>query len=461
MEYSLFGLYCMFVNKNEIYDEELKCTRLVDLKDIADRFKIPVDRRRIKDYEVLDINVQSTNNYLKIYDKKLKKEYFSEYSFLSDICNIREVFGGINLSIPSQFVNVTSTCEKSKCQYTYFINGDVPIVERLSYIDECNNDFYHKLQITKYNEVELKKKYSSLANPRLVCIVDYIKGINCNVFGTLETVCLRKKHNNFVNNDINFFCDEEKVYPKVRNVVYDRSCWIHNNKVNYYINPLKDEINDFQGICFEKINYYSDDMFYNILEQYNNMSSYCEVSLCNNYSKVESVLLFSQNTDYNKEKGDINENILEVFKTDKDIVIRYSVVPEKMYGKKLKHENIKTKDIIISKQNDNCFNESELDNISRIVANFNDDKFIKRVLYEIDKYKKLLQFKGDNYYFQDPLSPLLLSNIDISDIEKMISRYPDYYFNVARHQIDKYVNQKSVDLNKTKVLKYKNNKIKE
>ena len=122
MEYSLFGLYCKFVNKNEIYDEELKCTRLVDLKDIADRFKIPVDRRRIKDYEVLDINVQSTNNYLKIYDKKLKKEYFSEYSFLSDICNIREVFGCINLSIPSQFVNVTSTCEKSKCQYTYFIN---------------------------------------------------------------------------------------------------------------------------------------------------------------------------------------------------------------------------------------------------------------------------------------------------------------------------------------------------
>ena len=56
MEYSLLKIYNMFINKDEFYDEELKCTRLLDLKDIADRFKIPVDRRRIKDYEVLDIN---------------------------------------------------------------------------------------------------------------------------------------------------------------------------------------------------------------------------------------------------------------------------------------------------------------------------------------------------------------------------------------------------------------------
>ena len=95
MEYSLFKLYNMFVNKDEFYDEELKCTRLLDLKDIADRFKISVDRSRINDYEVLDINVGSTNYYLKIYDKKLKKEYISEYSYLSNICNIKDVFGDI------------------------------------------------------------------------------------------------------------------------------------------------------------------------------------------------------------------------------------------------------------------------------------------------------------------------------------------------------------------------------
>ena len=454
MEYSLFKLYSTYINKDEFYDEVLKYTRLLDLKDIADRFKIPVDRSRIKDYKVLDISVRSINSYLKIYDKKLKKEYTSKYSHLSNICNIREVFGDIETLVAPQFINVTITSKESKCEYTYFIDSDTPIVERLSYVDECDNDFYDKLQITKYNDAEFKKKYSSLELPRVECNVDYIKGIDCNGLGVSETVCLSKNHIDFLGNDTNYFHDEISIYPKIRNIIYDRCYWLNNNKVNYYINSLKDDINDFKGVCFEEINYYSNDMLYNILVKYNNKYTYREVSLCNDYNKVQSILLFSENIN-------INTNILEVFKTDKDIVIRYSIVPENILSRKAKHRKMYTKDIVIPKRIEECFNSLELDDISRRVAGLNDNSFIKRVLYEIDKYKNLLQFKGNNYYFDDPLSPHLLSNLDTSDIEKMISRNKDYYFNITRCQFDKLINKKSVVSNKTKILKYKNNKIKE
>ena len=459
MEYSLLKIYNMFINKDEFYDEELKCTRLLDLKDIADRFKIPVDRSRIKDYKILDINVGSSNNYLKIYDKKLKKEYTSKYLFLSNILSIKDVFDNVKTIVPPQFINVKVISKKSECEYAYYVDGDVPIIERLSYIDECNNDFYNKLQITKYNEVEFSKNYSSLVNPKIICNVDFIKGINCNGLGVSETVCLSKKHTDYLGNDTNYYCDEISIYPKIRNTIYDRCSWVHNNKVNYYINSLKDDINDFRGVCLEEIICYSNDMLYNILVKYNNRASYRDVSLCNDHKDVQAILLFSNNTNYDKK----NEytNFLEVFKTDKDIVIRYSVVPENALSRKTKHRKTYTKDIIIPKRIDKCFDYLELDDISNKVLSLNDDDFIKRVLYEIDKYKNLLQFKGNNYYFDDPLSPLLLSNIDINDIEKMISRNKDYYFNATRCQFDKLINKKQVDSNKTKVLKYRKNKIKE
>ena len=89
----------------------------------------------------------------------------------------------------------------------------------------------------------------------------------------------------------------------------------------------------------------------------------------------------------------------------------------------------------------------------------NDNDFIKRVLYEIDEFKNMLQFKGNNYYFDDALSPILLSNIELSDIERMISRNPIYYFNTIKSELDKIINNKYIydDLNKAKVLKYKKN----
>jgi len=461
MEYSLFKLYNMFVNKDEFYDEGLKCVRLLDLKDIADRFKIPVDRNRINDYEILDISVRSTNNYLKIYDKKLKKEYISEYSHLSNICNIKETFGDIKSSVDSQFINVTITCKENKCEYTYFIDGDAPIVERLSYLDECDNDFYDKIQITKYNRFEFEKKYPSLTLSKLECNVDYIKGIKCNDFGISETVLLNKQYIDFFKDDYNKFNYSLAFYPQIRHKYSDKYIWCDNNRINYYINTENEINNDnsFRGICLEDT--ISNTCNFNTLLTYINKWSYYDVSLFNNYNEAKSVLLFSQNTDYNEENDFVNENTIEVFKTDKDIVIRYSVIPEKISMHKTKHDNFYTKDTIIPKQIDNCFNESELDNISKTVAGFNDDSFIKRVLFEINKYKILLQFKGNNYYFSDPLSPILFSNIDTVDIEKMISRNPEYYFNIIRHQFDQFINKKNVVSNKTKVLKYKNNKIKE
>ena len=455
MEYSLFKLYCMFVNKDKFYDEDLKCVRLIDLKDIADRFKIPIDRSRINDYEILNISVISTNNYLKIYDKKLKKEYFSEYSYLSNICNIKEVFGDIKSTVAPQFINVTIIGKESKCEYIYFIDGDIPIVERLSYIDECCNDFYDKIQITKYNRIEFEKKYPSLTLSKIEYNVDYIKGINCNDFGISETVLLNKQYNDFCNEEYNKFKYSLAFYPQIRHKYSDKNICCENNRINYYIN-IPNEIdneNSFCGVCLEDIN--SNMCNFNTLLTYFNKYSYYDVSLFNDYKEVKSILLFSQNTDYNEENDFVNENTLEVFKTDEEIVIRYSVVPEKIHAHELKHDNIKTNDIIIPKQIDNCFNESELDNISRMVAIFIFFFFIKRVLYEIYKYKNLLQLKCNNYYFDDPLSPILFSNIDTNDIEKMISKKPEYYFNIIRHQFDKFINKKNIDSNKTKVLKYK------
>ncbi len=72
----------------------------------------------------------------------------------------------------------------------------------------------------------------------------------------------------------------------------------------------------------------------------------------------------------------------------------------------------------------------------------------------------MLQFKGNNYYFDDALSPILLSNIELSDIERMISRNSTHYFNIIKREFDKIINDTYIsndELNKTKVLKCNKN----
>ena len=465
MSFSLGYLYTNYINKSVIIDEELDCERIVELKDIAERFKIPFDNTRINDYQVVKLDVSVDSGSMEIYDKKNNTKYFSEFSYFSNICNFNDVFNVTrNETLSPTYVNVTVINDKSKCEYTYFVDGNTPIAERLSYVDGKGNDFYDKLQITKYNGIEYKKTVPSVSNARNECCLEYIKGINCDIFGVSETVLLRKEYMNFFNNKSNKFFNEVKVYPSINKNFYERSISLYNNKINYYIKSLYDynKDNDFCGLCLEDVREVKifNSSLYNSLIGYHNRASYHEVSLLNNYKDVKALLLFSQNTDYNVEDSSVNENILEVFKTDKDIVIRYSVTPETIVFHKYKHDNIYTKDTVIPKQVDECFSKDELGAIAIEIASLNDDDFIKRVVYEIDEYKNMLQFKGNNYYFDDALSPILLSNIELSDIERMISRNSTHYFNIIKREFDKIINDTYIsndELNKTKVLKCNKN----
>ena len=221
----------------------------------------------------------------------------------------------------------------------------------------------------------------------------------------------------------------------------DKYVYFSNNTINYGINEIikKDSFKFFNGICFEG------KPVFNYLPFCFDMYDY--INLAN--KNISSAIAF---------KGKTLDGIsheLEITKTDYEISIMYiSRKPIKSDKYCIETEIVDDKKInlpILSKGN---ITIEELNNVKLLIQSKLNNDFISLSLEELNNFNNKLSIKkGIINEPLDPLSPKILIDKPLDEIEKIINSNKAEYFKLAQEQFETMTNSRNSLEGKTLRLK--------
>ncbi len=222
----------------------------------------------------------------------------------------------------------------------------------------------------------------------------------------------------------------------------DKYVYFSNNTVNYGINEIikKDLFRFFNGICFEG------KPVFNYLPFCFDMYDYLNLANKN----VNSAIVFKGKT-----LDEISHN-LEIIKDDNKISINYkSKKPIESNKYYIETQVVEDKEFnlpILSKGN---ITIDELSNIILLIQNkLKDNAFLSTSLEELNNFvNKLSIKKGIIKESLNPLSPKVLIDKPLEEIEKIINSNKNEYFKLAQEQFETMTNSKNSLEGKTLRLK--------
>lgn len=217
-----------------------------------------------------------------------------------------------------------------------------------------------------------------------------------------------------------------------RHDIQDKYIYFSNNTINYGINELikKESVRFFNGICFEG------KPVFNYLPFYFDIFDYPELAEKN----VNSAIAFKGKT-----LDGINHN-LEIIKDDNKISIKYKsrkpIESDKYYIETQEVEDKEFNLPILSKGN---ITIDELSNIILLIqTKLKDNSFLSTSLEELNIFNSKLSIKkGIIKESLDPLSPKVLIDKPLEEIEKLINSNKNEYFKLAQEQFETMTNAKN------------------
>ena len=221
----------------------------------------------------------------------------------------------------------------------------------------------------------------------------------------------------------------------------DKYVYFSNNTINYGINEIikKDPSKVFNDICFEGKS------VFNYLPVCFVMYDY--INLVN--KNISSAIVF---------KGKTSDGIsheLEITKTDDEISITYTssktIKSDKYYIETKIVDDKKINLPILSKGN---ITIEELNNVILLTQSKLNNEFISLSLEELNNFNNKLSIKKGIINEQlDPLSPKILIDKPLDEIEKIVNSNKDEYFKLAQEQFETMTNSKNSLEGKTLRLK--------
>lgn len=192
---------------------------------LAKLFNIPIDKERIKDYVISNIDISYPR--VEIIDQKTNTKYQANYTLKADLLN--------TISEEKLYNSVISINPKQKIEKLYYIGGKIPIITKRTY--NAGN-----INIT----IEQEKKHNLKNNGQKIAISIIKKDRNGNeiklLTKSLETHYKKQQ----------LISTQEKLQIR-KKIQEDKYISIEDNQLIYEINELldKERGNYIYGICLE------------------------------------------------------------------------------------------------------------------------------------------------------------------------------------------------------------------
>lgn len=390
-----------------------KTNSKVLIKDLANFFKIPIDKERIEDYQINTINFDDIS--IEITDSQTNTTFIANYSKES------EVLGFIAYEEIIKFINIVSKSSFFERKWVYYIGEEKPILERLIIYNEEYGLLFKKTMPKVINGI--------YKQDGIQLFVSYFKKDEhkheCELLRTLyKTNYTYKNINSF---EREYVADSIMTYDKNRP---DHFCYDVNGDIivgtklrsnNYFID----------GACFEKIDGNMITEVFAGAPGESQIKNYSEFDT----SLTESAILYAGYSYL----GKVLYYDLEIKKTNESISIKYSIKDR---------SNIFPNPIVFLETNcvipniqKNNITIAEVDNIILELQNEFEDGFIQFVINELMTFKWKLSMKnGLVQEILNPLSPKILINKPFEEIYDFVSTNKEEYFKLIREQFESATN---------------------
>ena len=402
------------------------------LVDLCSIFKIPIDSTRVNDYSILEYNFNIQDSYLKIYDSQNGITYKSSFS------NNSEILGRVypDDSTRMNFVTVVASDSSSNHEFMYYVEKDIPDMERLTIINDGEEicllrsmpGVINKFQVS--DGVELDVSYS-LTNE---------DGKDYDLFYSIYKTGYKFKKNyesfeqlSVSNNLFNHDFDIPVRFSLAIDGNISTGMKFMNNNYAIY------------GACFEKI----DD---NVLKEM--LCWDCDYIVnYNGYDTSQNVVSLYSGNYYDYDNQSCLFNNLEIIKEDDNIRISYKICDTNRFDEvngRLVNETILNRELNVPIVSEGIVTIEEIDSIiDALNSELGDIGFIKHVISDIELFKeKLIVKKGNVPEILRPLSAKSLFNKSFEEIRSMILSNKSYYFEMIKDDFEIISNRKDKSMKK-------------